>query len=339
MNEYLRIFQTVTQSADEVSSHPDFSTEIHYAASELNQTVQPCVKNLKEAALQLQQSLQPSLAALEQAEAVWQSKPCIGNVATANIWVQLGELSGRELRFRNLAKKYEAEAIKQAQTTWQDKAQKLKYKWFEWDSSREKFKKDAINIFDKDKLTADLRQQIAQHTDTQTIAVTTRLKLLSEELQSSFSGRLQSCLVTLDPKSQIEISEPISQLERKVKAMTDFPEDFRQELKHYFDAPVNLLLQKSIFNITLDNFNEACQSIKNRQKILLETIFTERLKLGIQAISTLVSFYNDFLEKQERYRQESPSLRELEKAWIDQQRQQLERVQQDLEVLLKSTTE
>ncbi|NDJ19386.1 hypothetical protein [Myxacorys almedinensis] len=48
-------------------------------------------------------------------------------------------------------------------------------------------------------------------------------------------------------------------------------------------------------------------------------------------------FYNDFLEKQNRYQQETPEQRLAEKAWIDQQRQHLEHLLADLEMSLESS--
>lgn len=50
-----------------------------------------------------------------------------------------------------------------------------------------------------------------------------------------------------------------------------------------------------------------------------------------------IAFYNDFLERQERYQQETPEQREAEKAWIDQQRQQLEQVQRGIEAILNDS--
>ncbi|HEY9779510.1 MAG TPA: hypothetical protein V6D09_05155 [Leptolyngbyaceae cyanobacterium] len=39
-------------------------------------------------------------------------------------------------------------------------------------------------------------------------------------------------------------------------------------------------------------------------------------------------------EKQARYQQETPEQREAEKAWIDRQRQELDRVQKNIEAIL-----
>lgn len=67
---------------------------------------------------------------------------------------------------------------------------------------------------------------------------------------------------------------------------------------------------------------------------IITSIFEDRVKLAIQSLEQAIAFYNDFLEQQERYQQETPEQREAEKAWIDQQRRELARVQNGIEAIL-----
>jgi DNA-binding protein H-NS len=55
------------------------------------------------------------------------------------------------------------------------------------------------------------------------------------------------------------------------------------------------------------------------------------------AIEQAIAFYNDFLERQERYQQETPEQRQAEKAWIDQQRRELGQVQHGIEAILNAS--
>jgi CRISPR/Cas system-associated endonuclease Cas1 len=68
----------------------------------------------------------------------------------------------------------------------------------------------------------------------------------------------------------------------------------------------------------------------------ITAIFDDRLELATKAIAQAIAFYNYFLERQERYQQETPEQREAEKAWIDQQRQELARVQNGIEAILSA---
>ncbi len=76
-------------------------------------------------------------------------------------------------------------------------------------------------------------------------------------------------------------------------------------------------------------------SAKIEERITL--IFDDRIKLVTKAIAHAIAFYNDFLERQERYQQETPEQRKAEKAWIDQQRRELTRVQYGIEAILNQS--
>ena len=68
----------------------------------------------------------------------------------------------------------------------------------------------------------------------------------------------------------------------------------------------------------------------------ITAIFDDRVKLATESLEQAIAFYNYFLERQERYQQETPEQREAEKAWIDQQRQELARVQNGMEAILSA---
>lgn len=55
---------------------------------------------------------------------------------------------------------------------------------------------------------------------------------------------------------------------------------------------------------------------------------------ALAASEQAIAFYNYFLERQNRYQQETPAQRQAEKAWIDQQRQQLVQVKNGIEAIL-----
>ncbi|HEY9710089.1 MAG TPA: hypothetical protein V6D48_17920, partial [Oculatellaceae cyanobacterium] len=74
--------------------------------------------------------------------------------------------------------------------------------------------------------------------------------------------------------------------------------------------------------------------VSSKLENIIKAIFDDRIKSGTQALEQAIAFYNYFLERQERYQQETPEQREAEKAWIDQQRRELERVQNGIEAIL-----
>ena len=73
--------------------------------------------------------------------------------------------------------------------------------------------------------------------------------------------------------------------------------------------------------------------IAKLEKIVI-AVFDELVRRAVQAVEEAIAFYNDFLEKQVRYRQETPEQRQAEKAWIDQQRLELAQVENGIEAIL-----
>lgn len=83
--------------------------------------------------------------------------------------------------------------------------------------------------------------------------------------------------------------------------------------------------------------------VKFKDKVSLKidkfitAIFDDGVKLAAEAIEKTITFYNDFLEQQERYQQETPEQHEAEKAWRNQHRQELARVQDAIEAILNAS--
>ncbi|HAX74968.1 MAG TPA: dynamin family protein, partial [Cyanobacteria bacterium UBA11372] len=82
------------------------------------------------------------------------------------------------------------------------------------------------------------------------------------------------------------------------------------------------------------NFKE---KVWSKTEQIIKSIFQAEVKIATEAIDEAIAFYNNFLELQNRYQQETPEQREAEKAWIDQQRQQLNQVQQGIKEILNQS--
>lgn len=81
-----------------------------------------------------------------------------------------------------------------------------------------------------------------------------------------------------------------------------------------------------------DKVYEAIQGIIN-------TVFNNRFEGASQVIKETISIYENILEQQEKAHQQNLEQREIEKAFINQKRQELEQVQKELQTIInKSTT-
>ncbi|WP_407891721.1 hypothetical protein [Scytonema sp. NUACC26] len=71
---------------------------------------------------------------------------------------------------------------------------------------------------------------------------------------------------------------------------------------------------------------------------IVTTIFDEFVRLVENAVEQGLMFYSGFLARKLRYRQETIEQREAEKAWIEEQYQELMRVRDGIEAILFSNT-
>ena len=96
------------------------------------------------------------------------------------------------------------------------------------------------------------------------------------------------------------------------------------------------LAKQAALGINKEQFTQACNKVYiNLEKIVVD-IFDELWRLIINnAIGQAMLFYNDFLEIQNRYQQETSEQRQAEKDWIENQLQELIQIKKGIDVILK----
>jgi hypothetical protein len=87
------------------------------------------------------------------------------------------------------------------------------------------------------------------------------------------------------------------------------------------------LNKQGVLGITREQFVNYSEDVTRNLEKIVDVVIDELFKLVIQQIEQAIAFYNNFLELQTRYRQETPEQRQAEKAWIEQQRLALMGVQ------------
>ena len=89
-------------------------------------------------------------------------------------------------------------------------------------------------------------------------------------------------------------------------------------------------------NYYLNTFENITQSVERLLKDEHNSLEIKQSATSLrQEVQKEIAFYNDFLEQQERYQQETPEPREAKKAWI-KQRQELARIQGGIEVIFNA---
>lgn len=339
MNEYLMLFQTITQFNDKLLAEEYKSVEIKQSATHLSRDVEPCVEEIKQSALRLKGLLQVCFKDVSHAEDVWNSKPRIAQASPVDVWEQIGELSGCDVRIRSLGKQCQYEAVFKVRKSWNEKAAKLKNKWFLWDKSQDVFQRESIGFFEKDNLHKELRIEVDSQAERLVFSLENDLNQIFKELQSIDIEKIEFYIECFDLQSQSRFRERVQSIGGEIvskftEPLKYLPDSYMKTFKETMKEPVETLVHKSKLGISLRDFEESCKVIGSIMDNLIASIFDERMKLAIQTVEKAMMFYNNFLEKQSRYQQETADLRVAEKDWIEYQRQQLREIEQSIELVL-----
>ncbi|MEG4091091.1 hypothetical protein [Microcoleus sp. Pol12B4] len=339
MNEYLKAFQAITLFSDRLLADEYQSVEIKQSATQLSLDVEPCIDEIKQSAIRLKGLLQVCFKDVSQAEDVWNSKPRIAGASAVDVWEQMGELSGCDMRIRSLGKQGKYDAVAKVRKSWSDKTTKLKNQWFLWDKSPQVFQRDTIGFFEKDNLHKELRNEVDSQIERVSLIMEHELSLIFKELQSIDIEKIEVCIECFDLNTQSKFRERLQSiggeiLSKFTEPLKYLPDSYMKSFREILKDTVDTLVHKSKMEISLVDFEESCKVLGSIMDKLILEIFEERVKLAIETVEKAMKFYNNLLEKQARYQQETAQQRAAEKDWIECQRQQLREVQQYIDAVI-----
>ena len=340
--EALQQFHSFLNPASFQSIDPLFVNAASYILTELpaippslgNQTVNSYSLELQQSATKIKESIQVCLNELDQAETVWNTKPKIIEVAKQEILEQLGECSGRDIRIRRLGEQRKLQVAEQAKKSWEERIERLRKKWFI--DAKEKQKK-SIGWGDKDYFIKDIKQEVDQYNHHIESLIKEKILPIYEEFDTINVELIQRCINLIKQQKQINLSTQFNFNLEKTKVKFSNPtahlpnntKNFKTSIKPALDALVNKGWGDISWEEVIKFKNESISIVND----LVTAIFDDRVKLATQAVTEAISVYDDFLERQERYKQETPEQREAEKAWIAQKRQELEQLQKDIDAI------
>ncbi len=338
MNEYLKVFQDITQSSEQLLTDEQNSLEIQQSATSLKKSIQPCIEELKQSASKLKGLINVCSDDLDHAEDAWNSKPKIVEASKQEIWEQLGEISGRSIRILNLATTCKSEAIERANKAWNERVEVLRKKYFV-DSKGKAIK--GIGFSDKDGFFKDLNLKIELQYQELLRILKTSLSLIYKETISREAKLIQHCISLLDKQAQALYSKQfeliVSELGIKFTNPTEHLRNYRINSNTFIKPDAKALKDKPGWETYWEDVVKFNKIVSSKMEKYITVIFDDRVELASKALEQAIAFYNYFLERQNRYQQETPQQRQAEKAWIDQQRQQLLQVKNGLEVILSNS--
>jgi hypothetical protein len=328
---------TIAQSIEQLLTDESSSIEIQASANHLQNSLLPCLDELKQSAKRLKALIQNCLKDLEQAEDIWLSKPRVAEAPQPPAWGLVGELTGYSIKFRRLGEQFKTETTAEFINFWEESITKLKNNFF-WDEGKKNFK-NSLNIFEKDNLLKKSRYELGSYANQLQTHLISKLQLVYEDVNVIQSDITKDYIECLDQEKKQEFLDKISTLSQEIQLKFDnptalLPTDFVKDYKSTFLIPIETITQKTMFGVSLDQFNQFDQDVKDLTKKIINSVIDDRVNLAIDAIEETLSFYNYFLELQKRYQQETPEQRAAEKAWINQQRKQLKQVKKAVKAIL-----
>lgn len=331
----MKAFQNIAQSAAVVAADEYQSLEIKESATTMIKSVQPGFDELRESATRLKGFVQKCHNDLDHAEDVWTCKPGIAQASKQEIWQQLGELSGCHFRISELGNKCKSSAIDKSQDYW-DKIfdTRVKQKLF---IDAAKKQKKGIGWGEKDDFIKDIPIVINLVCMEIDQIIKDSLRLVYKDLRTINLGVITQCVGILDGQTKAvwnhQMTLTVGQIENKFEQTVYLP-GTTGSLGYALTPALNNLSKYRLGDLLWEevvNFEKEVSAAINN---FINSIFDDRLKLGSQALVEAMIFYNEFLEKQERYQQETPAQRETERDWIDSQWAEIKRLEKGIELIL-----
>lgn len=334
MNDYFKTFENISQSATQMTVDSS-SIEIKQSATKLKESVQPCFDELSQSANKLKDLVKVSFAELEHAEDVWNSKPRIAQAPTLEILEQIGELTGCDIKIIKLGKQCKSQAIKEAKDSWEKRIERLRQSWF---IDQNGYLRKGVGRGDKEGFIRDITFEVTQQLIEVNIINKHSLSLVYQELATLNLESIQQCVALVDRQLQAALSKKLELVAREIENKFINSTDYINEDFNGFSNTVNralyFLTNQGRGDIYWEQVAKFKQQVSTKIEEEINSIFDNRIELVTKAIAEAIAFYNDFLEKQARYQQETPEQRQAEKAWIDRQRQELEQVLYGIEAIL-----
>ncbi|KAM3094994.1 hypothetical protein ACKFKF_26070 [Phormidesmis sp. 146-12] len=338
MNEYFMSLRAIAQSSTELlESKGQWTPELKQSAITLRDSVQPCFDEFLKATVQLGRNLIVCVKALDQSEAVWQSKQQVIEVSNSVMLEEVGKISGCWNRIQQLATQQKAEVIGQAKQEWFQQIEELKESFYL--NVKTKQYRDSIGWSDKDGFKRDLPGKVVSVSENLDSKIKEVLNHLLQAFDTRHFNAAQSFVDLLDPKSKLQLTK------KKKSLLTEVEDGFERHLDTLSDSHTVNLSQGLHYKIEewrqrfgdisweeVAKFrDEGLTKIEQR----VEMVISDRLAMLQKVVKWALTFYNYFLNIQKRYQQETPEQRAAEKAWIDQQRQQLKQLLASVELSLK----
>lgn len=335
----MKAFQNIAQYAALVAADEHKSLEIKESAISMIKSVQPSFDELRESATRLKKVVQKCRNDIDRAEDVWTCKLGIVQASKQEIWQQLGELSGCHVRINELGRQCQSSALAESQDYW-DKIfdVRVKQKWFIDAANKQK---KGIGWKEKDYCLKDIpivMNLVCMEIDQ---IIKRSLDVVYQDISTINLKVLTQYFQNLDKQKKDvwnhQMNSTFSQIANKFEQPTAYLHGNTKSLRSELISALDNLSKYRLGDLLWEEVVNFKKQVSTAIGNFINAIFDDRLKLGSRALVKALRFYNEFLEKQDRYQQETPAQRQAERAWIDSQWTEIQRLEKGIEVILNSS--
>lgn len=334
MNESLKAFLALNQAVTLIHSNDNQSLELKQSATDLSQSIQLCTDEMRESAVKLEQLLKNCYRDLDQAEEVWNSKAGILSIPKDEIWEQIAQISNVDVRIRNLRKKCKTEVIKELKESWTNRVTKLKKQWFTEKNTGQP--KQEAGLSDKDGLIKDLERELIDQNRQIILAIKHNIKLLDKELYNLRINLLESHIGYYQIKDKNYLLSKIRNYRYNCNLLFYVEGNVSNPLLDLIKPSWDSFYKDSFLVIKRDRLDDFSNTVLLFMESSLLPRLDECFDLAISTLMFHLTFYDDLLEKQNRYEQEMPQKWQAEKQSLDQLRSQIDKVQTEIDTILNS---
>lgn len=343
MNEYLNSLEKINHCIEQIQSLDATSIELNTTSIHLEKNLQPCFTEINKFLSSFEELIKPCFDTIEKAENVWESKARICKVSSLEIMEELGKLTGKEIRIKRLNEKNKQEITEFVLNYWRKKSLELKNKYFQWDEVKNKYKNDHLKVFVKDDFIKSLLYDLNQFEAVIIENLREKLQLIYQEIIIFINPIFNNCIDSLDKITKEKIDSEVLELSKNIKnnfgnPTLYLPESYTNSFLETLLKPFNKFSKQSnltnLFRISLESYDNSTLETEKIAEQLVIDICNQKTDLILKRIDEIIYFYNDFLQKQHRYKEELLLQHNIEKIWIDAQKKELKKLMDNINLTL-----
>jgi len=200
--------------------------------------------------------------------------------------------------------------------------------------------KKGVGWDDKKGFSNEIKYEVDKLCEKITVIIKQGLIWVFQELLNINFESFHNYVDMLDQQKKAELHKQIDliyiEIEKKFNNPIEHLPKYHLGLRNSVNPYLKFLVEQGLGDINWEEVVKFQNNVSVKIENFTTAIFDDRIKLATETMTKAIAFYNDFLEQQERYQQETPKQREAEKAWIYQQRQQLTQIQDGISVILNA---